>query len=206
MDEKLQRKITSGVDLYTDIWMDTPETIKPGVINWGANIYGMYMFPFSEKSPLSFAVGASLGIHKLYHDGLLVVDTNGVSQFLNFNDTYPGLDYKKNKLGVDYLDFPLELRFLNSNGIRFSAGVRIGVLLQSKTKYRGDDYLNGYGDELKVKFLSLPNIETYRVAATARFGWKWIGVYGSYSLTKVFSSGQGPEMYPISVGLSVFPY
>jgi hypothetical protein len=204
--EKLQRRITTGVDLFYDFWMDTPETISPEGFNWGANVYGLYNFPFSEKSNFSMALGLSYGKHKMYHDGILVVDSSGFSEFLNYDQEYPKLDYKKNKFEVNYLDFPIELRFLNDNGIRFSAGVRIGVLLQSKTKYRGDDYLFGSENQIKVKFLNLENIENYRVAATARIGWKWISLYGSYSITKVFTQGNGPDLYPISVGLSILPY
>ncbi|HOW25313.1 MAG TPA: outer membrane beta-barrel protein [Bacteroidales bacterium] len=204
--EKVQRHLASGFDFYSDIWMNMPDSVDQGAINWGSNIYLLYAFPFSEKSPVSIAIGASLGIHKLYHDGMLEIDTNGVTQFLSFDSKYPDLDYNKNKLDVEYLDFPIELRYMARNGVRFSAGVKIGVTLQSKTKYRGDDYLYGVNEVLKVKFLDLANIENYRVAATARIGWKWIGIYGSYSLTKVFSSGEGPEIYPISVGISLFPY
>ncbi len=206
LQEKLHRHLTAGFDLYDDIWMNMPDSIDQGALNFGGDLYLLYTFPFSEKSPFSFALGAGLGIHKLYHNGLLETDTNGITQFLNFDEEYPDLDYKKNVFDVDYLDFPLELRFLNKKGIRFSAGVKIGVVLQSKTKYRGDDYLKGSNDQLKVKFLKLPNVENYRVAATARIGWKWIGVYGSYSLTKVFTPDDGPEIYPLSVGISFFPY
>jgi hypothetical protein len=204
--ETLQRRITTGVDLFYDIWLDTPMTISPEGFNWGANVYGLYNFPFSEEGNFSFALGLSYGKHKMYHDGILVVDSTGFSEFLNYNKEYPKLDYKKNKFEVNYLDFPIELRFLNDEGIRFSAGVRIGVLLQSKTKYRGDDYQNGSGYEIKMKYLSLENVENYRVAATARLGWKFISLYGSYSITKVFTPGDGPEMYPVSIGLSILPY
>ena len=204
--DKLQRHLASGFDFYNDFWMNMPDSVDAGAINWGANIYMLYTFPFSDKSNFSIAIGGSLGIHKLYHDGMFGIDTNGVTQLLSFDSQYPDLDYKKNKLEVDYFDFPIELRYMAKSGVRFSAGVKIGLTLQSKTKYRGDDYLYGVNEVLKVKFLDLANIENYRVAATARIGWKWIGIYGSYSLTKVFSPGEGPEIYPISVGISLFPY
>jgi hypothetical protein len=137
---------------------------------------------------------------------MFVVDSTGKSNLIPFNTLYPNLDYKKNKMTLTYLDIPFEFIYKTRSNLRFSAGFKVGFLLQSHTKYRGDDYLNGNKNELKVKFFRLRNIDDYRFGVTARIGWKWINAFGYYSLSKIFNKNQGPDLYPISVGISVIPF
>jgi hypothetical protein len=205
IDEAGKRKITTGFDLFTDIWMDKPAGMKTSAINRGFNMFFLYNIPFGETN-LTFSPGIGLGIHNVYSNFLLVTDTTGISDFVPFKTLYPDLDYKKNKLTVTYFDIPFEFIYKTRCNLRFSAGFKVGFLLQSHTKYRGDDYLNGNTDELKVKFFRLKNIDDYRYGVTARIGWKWINAYGYYSLSKLFTKNWGPEMYPVSVGISIIPF
>ena len=39
--------------------------------------------------------------------------------------------------------------------------------------------------------------------ATARIGWGWVNVFATYSLTTLFKTDRGPELYPFSVGLTI---
>jgi hypothetical protein len=57
-----------------------------------------------------------------------------------------------------------------------------------------------------VKFKDVPNIEKLRYGVTARVGWKFINLMGFYSLTDLFTKDKGPEIYPISIGISLMPF
>jgi hypothetical protein len=82
----------------------------------------------------------------------------------------------------------------------------MGFLIDSHTKYIGDDYIFDGTDRIHVKFKDVRNIEKFRYGVTARFGWKFINLTGFYSLTGLFKKGKGPDLYPISVGISFMPF
>lgn len=199
------RKFTTGVDVFSDIWLKTPDSIKPAVINPGVHVFGLYQVKLGESN-FTFCPGVGISSHNLHHDAILLEDDNGISYFEKLKNKYPGISYDKNKFTVTYLDFPVEFRLRTEKGFRFGLGFKIGVLLQSHSKYRGDDYINGTTEELKVKFHRFDNIETYRFGFLGRVGWKWINVYGFYSVTTLFKPDLGPEMYPVSVGVSILPF
>ena len=46
-------------------------------------------------------------------------------------------------------------------------------------------------------------LKRFRVSLTARAGVGWFNVFATYSLTPLFESGSGPELYPFSVGVTL---
>lgn len=205
-DNLFSKKFSMGVDIFNDIVMDAPDDISFRTINQGANIYGMYTYPIKESN-FAFAIGAGLGMHNLFSDGMLS-DTSGVSFFSKIpektTDTEQSLKYKKNKVSLTYLDIPAELRFKTEGGFKVAIGIKAGFLLNAHTKYKGDDFADG--SDLKVKESSLPNFQSWRIGPTIQIGYKWICVTGFYSITKVFEENFGPQIYPVSVGISLRPF
>ena len=206
INESTRKKFSTVFDVYTDIWMDVPDQIDPRTINQGVNFLGLYDYRFG-KSNFSFAFGAGIGSHNFYSNGMVVEDTAGNSQLLPFGDLYPGKSYKRNKISFTYVDIPLEFRLRTKKEIRAALGFKLGFLIDSHTKYKGDDFLDTENPgELFIKMKDVPNIENFRYGVTARFGWKFINLTGFYSLTGLFKKDQGPELYPISVGISLMPF
>ncbi len=162
-------------------------------INQGAGAFVTYNIPFGT-SPVSFAIGAGIGCHNLYSNTTINDIKADTTVFTRIPDT---IDYKKSKLGLTYLDFPMELRFVAKNKIRFSVGVKLGYLLDAKTKYKGD---NLEGDQITVKYRKVDNVDKFRFGPTIRFGYDWFQIMGYFSVTQIFDKGLGPELYPISVG------
>jgi hypothetical protein len=205
INEASKRKLTSGFDLYTDIWMNKPAGITTSAVNRGFNFFMLYNIQLGESN-ITFSPGAGISSHNMYNNAFVVVDTMGVSNLIPFDTLYPGLSYKKNKLTVTYLDIPFEFIYASHNGMRLSLGFKVGFLLQSHTKYKGDDFINNTNTGLKTKDLKLRNIDQYHYGVLARIGWRWINVYGYYSLSNLFVRNYGPQMYPISVGISLIPF
>lgn len=215
------------VDLFTDIWMmdsTTNASINPKQINRGANAYFMYEFPFG-KSNFSFAAGLGFSFHNLYSDAIpmknFTIDTLGVRTYdgtLSFKkipdfspDGKQEINYKKNKFTVVYLDIPLEFRFrLKNNAFKFYLGGKFGLMLGNHTKYYGDNFNENYQTgTIKTKEYKIANVNNIRYGLTVRTGWKWIQVFGYYSLSHLFKKDKddlNPNMYPISVGLTISPY
>lgn len=203
--ESTMKKVSVGYDVYTSIWMDMPTGIKTRTINQGANVFLMYNHLMGEKG---FSVAGGLGVssENLYLKNAYV--PNIKSDSISFVDTPSGVDVKRSKLNVTYVDIPLEMRYVTKSKMRFTLGMKFGFLVDSKTKLVGDAFDSegslGYGTKEKHKDVS--QLESTRFGVQARFGYKWVHVYGYYSLNKLFLADKGPQTYPISIGVTFMPF
>ncbi len=191
-----------GIDIYHDIWQGLPEDMETHTILPGFNAFALYNFQIG-KSAFDFSAGLSLGTHNLKNNTLLTPDTNGISTFKLIPDS---VSYKKSKLALTYWDIPLEVKYQSKNGILIGLGFKYGFLLKAQTKYKGDNPATEAADMLTTKQSGLPNFESNRYGVTFRAGYKKVSLFGYYSLSRVFTPGRGPEMFPISVGITFFPY
>lgn len=192
-------KFATGIDVFNDFVMDAPDGIKFRAINPGVNIYGMRTFPV-KKSNFAFAIGLGLGMQNLFSDATLQ-DTSGISFFQAIPDD---LKYKKSKLSLTYLDVPAEIRFKTEGGFKVALGLKVGLLINAHTKYKGNDPADG--SKTKIKVSQLPNLQTWRFGPSFQIGYKWINLNAFYSLSKIFEENAGPEIYPVSVGISLRPF
>jgi len=211
IDESTRKKFSIVVDIFNDFWVGVPDSINNRFFNQGTNISGLYDYRIG-KSNYSFAFGAGIGAHNFFSNAFVYTDTATNNTVLRpISSVYPGTGYNKNKISFTYLDIPIEFRLRTKKEIRASVGFKFGFLIDSHTKYKGDNYLNNTPlylakDDLKIKVKDVRNIETFRYGVTARFGWKYLNITGFYSLTDLFKKGEGTEMYPISVGISLMPF
>lgn len=108
-------------------------------------------------------------------------------------------DLSKTKLAISTLRVPLLLEFqipVNQREGRLyvNAGVVGGVRIGSHTKVK-------HGDT-KDKDRSSFNMNSFSYAATARVGYKDMGLFATYNLTPLFETGKGPELTPFTIGIS----
>lgn len=108
-------------------------------------------------------------------------------------------DLSKTKLAISTLKVPLLLEFqipVNQREGRLyvNAGVVGGVRIGSHTKVK-------HGDT-KDKDRSSFNMNSFSYAATARVGYKDMGLFATYNLTPLFETGKGPELTPFTIGIS----
>ena len=203
-------------DLYSDIWIlkDKPDIISVRTINQGINFYLMINRPISTSN-FSIAYGLGISSHNFYSDGMPVLEKiNGVPTGKTIFETLGShyqttVNYKTNKLNLTYLDLPIELKFktrdAHNRQLKFSLGFKIGYELSDHTKYVGDDVLEGTTDQITIKKGNIKNINNWNYGVTARVGKGVLNLMAYYSLSKIFNT-DGPQMYPISVGISITPY
>lgn len=108
-------------------------------------------------------------------------------------------DLSKTTLAVSYLKVPLLLEFqipVNQHEGRLyvNAGVVGGVKIGSHTKVK-------HGDT-KDKDRSGFYMNAFNYAATARVGYKDMGLFATYHLTPLFETDKGPELTPFTIGIS----
>jgi hypothetical protein len=196
-----KKRISIGVGLYTDIWMNAPSGMTTRTINQGVQVFGTYNTPFG-KSNFSFAIGVGISIHNMFWNYRFQGDSVNF-QFVKIADS---LSYKRSKLSMPYFELPIEFRLKTKSKVSVGLGFKVGYMVYAHSKYVGDDYIFNGANTLKASFKGIKNIEKFGYGPTARIGYKWFNVTGYYSLASIFQKGKGPDMYPISVGFVLMPF
>lgn len=209
VNESTIRKFNIGVGMYADLWQGQPPEMKTRAINQGAQVFGMYNYRVKEGI-VYLAGGIGLGFHNNYSDAII----NDVkADSISFMQIPDDISYKKSKIGVAYIDVPLEFRIKTEKGFRIAFGFKFGFLISSTAKYKGnriniadDGTVSTDGVNVKVKSLDIKQLESWRYGPTFRIGYKWFNVTAYYQISKMFKVDRGPEMYPISIGIAVIPF
>ncbi len=182
--------------LFTDVWSNLPGDMETKTINRGVTIDYLQDFPISTSN-FSFAVGLGFAGHNLYSDNLYERD-NGT---YNFNPI--DRDYDKNKISLNYLNIPLELRFRTRNTpqtFRIHAGVKAGLLVNAHTKYVGNEEQGVR--EIKIKEGKLDNIQSFMFGFHGRIGYGRINLNTFINLTDIFEGNNAQDASLVSLGLS----
>lgn len=205
--QDFKKNFGAEMDIFTDIWLNLPADVDPRTLNQGVNVALMYDQPF-EKSIVSFALGLGIGTNNLHSNSLLTVNSKGVSGFTPIPErtaTKLPLDYRQNKLSFTYLDLPMSLRFKFKEGFRFSAGFKVGLRIDAHTKYHGDE-LETKSREVFIKEKELQNLQDWRYGVTASIGYKFVQFTGYYGISQIFDTNLGPDISPLSIGISLRPF
>lgn len=200
--EKFSRDFVMLQATYEN-WNTTDKSINITGVGRGFNGYLCYDFPI-KKSHFSFAPGLGISVSNVYfRDQLLMMNTNSNSAYFQNVDTAANTNfYKNSKLTTTYIEAPFELRYFSNNtnrnvGFKASIGMRVGVMVGASSKNKNS--LSGVNVVEKVN--TTRYFQTWRFAPIARVGWGNFSVYGSYNITQLFKTGEGPEVYPFSVGI-----
>jgi len=214
--EAIRKRFSLSTTLFNDFWMKVPDSISPRKINQGVDVYVTYNFPMDRAGHMFFFVGAGIGAHNFYSQALLGTGKYNVynkqlpDATANPNESYfynapAGISIKKSKLSITYVDIPFGFQYKATNKVHATLGFKVGWALNDHTKYKGTD-LEGSGRTVKTKSASLPNIQSMHYGPFATVGYKWIGLTACYQISSVFQKDLGPQIYPISVGITLRPF
>lgn len=113
--------------------------------------------------------------------------------------------FSKNKLKIAYVKAPLLLE-INTNSenphksFHISGGVEFAYKIGSKTKqvYEVDGY------EYTVKQRSEYHLADLKYSSTVRVGYgDYVTLFANYGLSQLFEKDNGPDVYPLTAGISV---
>jgi hypothetical protein len=206
LSESAKRKVTVGVDVFTDIWIYQQLTpymerdFKTRTINQGATGFVMYNFALGE-SMNSFSVGLAIRAHNMYSNSVI---RDIKADTIEFEVIPDNIDYRKVKINPVYLDLPVEFKLRTEKGFKLGLGVKVGYLIDSKEKYKGNRPSDNYNVLTKTKDIN--QMESWVFGATLRIGYRYVSAFGYYQFTNIFRSGRGPELFPISVGITITPF
>ena len=189
------------LDFFNSFWLGMPSDIKTKPVQFGFN--GAFIFDIAVKknAPFSFGLGIGVTNFNLYSNGNWHIVSEYTTVVTPLDER---LKYNKNKITFTNLNIPLEFRYRHSSGFKIGAGVRIGTTADVHTKYFGRA-IDGRDSREMIKDYHIPNRTKIPVEVTFRTGWKFVSVYGSYMITKMFDD-KGPQINPVSVGISLCPY
>lgn len=194
------RKFSIGFDFFKDFWVKQPDVVDAKWYSRGANVNVLVNNQMGE-SLFDFSYGISIGSHNLFTDAW-IKDVNKVSVFQKIPDT---LHHTKYKINLTYFDFPLEFKYRAKSNWRYYAGIKLGFLINHKSKYSGLDP-ETYAYHVTIKRDDVRYVNFWRYVVYARIGYKWFNIFGQYTLNPTWKDQQGPEMYPVSAGISIMPF
>ncbi len=118
-------------------------------------------------------------------------------------DTTSTRNYSKSKLTTTYLTVPLMFEVFTSsksrNAFHIGAGAMLGYRIGSHTKARYSES----GSTEKPKQYDDFFLNPFRYGARVSIGYRKFNVFADYYLSTLFRDKKGPELYPVSIGVTL---
>jgi len=198
------------VNVLSNTWLNAPDNMKLMPISIGAEIYAMTPV-IGKKSSLSLAIGFGFGVNNIHNNSLPYNSIDNTYPY-NKDSTYfspipGGYNYTKNKITTAYVDIPIEFRYrtkpnFKKRNFKISLGGKFGYMISNYIKYCGEDFRNSTTKNVKFKEFNIDNITKFRYGAFIRIGYGKINAIINYTLSPLFEDNKGPEVVPVSFGLS----
>lgn len=187
------------MDIYHSFWINMPKEVTHLKFDPGFTISAIWDFKIKEK-PLAFGLGVGVSYYTQFSNALLRYDEN--TDLMRYYVLSDNVEYKLLKMNYLNVNIPLEFRYRNPNGFKFSVGARVGLICEVSQKYKGQ-VPETASDTTMYKNLRFENKMKYNVDVYTRIGWKFINAYYSFQPTPLFTVGKGPKICPMSVGISL---
>ena len=134
---KTDNKVTFGLDLFSDFQLAPSDNWDPRGFNQGVSFALTYNFPLGESTKHTVSIGLGMSSHNYFsYTRILNPYTNGNLEYKSYRDVD---GFKRYKVNPTYGEVPLELRFRIKDAVKIGVGVKVGVMLATKTKYVGPD-------------------------------------------------------------------
>lgn len=181
-------------DLFSDVWLNAPDSAKFNGFQRGVNISSFTDIPFG-KSNFSLGIGIGVNCTNVFHGSDIFKDSTGFSYFKPKSG-----EFKSNKLALTYLNTPIEFRFRSKsdNIFRCAIGGRFGYLINNHNKF--------VAEGIKTKSYNISDINKLQYGLTLRVGYKFLNFYAYYGLSNLFKENKGEELSQLSFGISVIPF
>ncbi|MCL2434619.1 MAG: hypothetical protein FWD09_00600 [Lentimicrobiaceae bacterium] len=189
------------VDVFHSFWMNLPGNVTPK-FNPGFNVAVLWDFKAKKNSPISFGLGVGCTYHTQFSNAQLRYDpTSDKTKYFILPTTISD-SLKLNRMTYINCNIPLEFRYRHKSGFKLTVGMRLGLVAEISQRYKGKN-IEGNGTEENYKFFLTTHRQTVNFDAYIRCGWKFVGVYYSYQVNKLFNEGKGPAVNPMSLGISL---
>jgi hypothetical protein len=195
-----------------DGWTTLPDSIQTTGFGRHLNIYVMLDKPFKTNPRFSVGLGIGVGSSNIFFDKTYIDLKGSINPTqASFIDASETEHFKKYKLTTVWAEAPIELRWI-SNPLRsdrswkVAVGAKIGTMFSGHTKGKDLQTKEGqsvFGNKYIQKEKDRKYLNNIRLAPTMRFGYGNFTLYGAYQVTSLFREGQGPDVRPFSIGLTL---
>jgi hypothetical protein len=191
------------VDVFHTQWMNVPNTVT-NKFNPGFNIAVFWDFKATKKSPISFGLGIGCIYQTQFSNAQLRNDpASGITKYYVLPEIIAHKDsLKLNRMTYINANIPLEFRYRHKSGFKLSVGVRLGLVAEISQRYKGKNIEGGTTTD-NYKYFIKDNRQKVNFDVYFRCGWKFVAVYYSYQVNKLFIEGKGPAVTPMSMGISL---
>lgn len=155
--------------------------------------------PVNNARTFGFGIGVGYGLNS-YYTNLLAEESNGdiLYSALGSNDSF-----KRSKLETHVVEFPLELRWRNSNATNYKfwrvyAGGKLGYIFEGRSKFVGDTEKIGFAN---------PDIRKFQYGLMLNVGYNTWNIHVYYALSKLLEDGvvldsmEPIEVKPLRIGI-----
>lgn len=170
-------------------------------LSWNLNFME---FAFkNERKTFGLVTGMGISFNDYAFDAPVTIKKeNDYGKVIPVDIQQENKSVKKSKLHVNYLTVPLLLEVktplrMGGSRLSLSAGAIGSLYLGSHTKYK-------FYESGKVKTQGNYHINQWKYELTGRIHFGDFSVFANYSMTPLFETGHGPELHPLTVGIS-FP-
>jgi hypothetical protein len=156
-----------------------------------------------KGSRVSIAPGISYSCSNIYSRSSMQRTDTGGTTFQSIRVYGTDTTAKINKLVLQYLNIPLEIRIRSNidkygNCFKWAFGIVGGVRVDEHTKFKIDQ--NGSTNVYVIR--RDPDFNLFRLAPTFRFGYSFFNVVANYDVISVFQPLKGPKANAFSLGIS----
>ena len=189
-----------------DAWMDLNHARS---LNWSLNVYEEKIKIFKNYVGIITGLGVGWSSYT-FRDSVhlqtstINVDGQAVDSLYGVYDASVGLS--KNKLRVSQLKIPVLLEFNTSLDNERSFHIAAGIIgnWNFSNVYKQEYEQDGYAHEHRSK--GDFHIRQLSADAMVRVGYSNFTLFAQYGMQSLFNDNEGPEVYPVTVGLSVVPW
>ncbi len=188
------------MDIYQTFWMGMPTGVEHLKFDPGFNVSAIWDFKLKQK-PLALGLGIGISYYTQYNSNALL-GYDDQAEIMKYYILPTGVEHNVVKMNYLNVNIPVEFRYRNENGFKFSIGARAGLVCTVSQKYKGDNPTMP-SDTLRMTNYRIENRQKFNVDVYTRIGWKFVDFYYSFQVTPLFEPNKGPKIYPMSVGISL---
>jgi hypothetical protein len=197
------------LDILENGWLNAPPNIEAKVFSGGFNLNLLYEINIIP-SLLSIAPGISYSVTTVKTNAKYQYIFNSDSSeilFTNLEQVNPLL-YEKSKLSTSTIGIPVELHIYTKanekgRGFLIAPGFRAGLLAGDFWKFK---YTGEQPGQSKIKIYGIENLSSFNYGLSLRLMYYKFGIYGYYSMSRLFEKGKGPDITPVSLGFTLSPF
>ncbi len=193
------------------------------------NIYEQNI-PLNKNKTIGLITGVGMSWNNYRFSGstFLTPDSSSIKGYYMVNTNGSKLSLRKTKLTAMYITVPLIFEMQtnqprNIHRFHFAFGVVANIRVSTHTKVYFNEANREYQlydlktDAVMPTTYTTPNsnernivknhnsfyLQPFKFDATVRFGYGIINLFATYSLNTMFQSGRGPELYPVTAGITL---